>query len=302
MPDDLPEIQHRADLAGEVARALGSAIRTSGGWRAPCPVHGGKDANLSLRNGDAVPLLVKCWSHGCDPLDILADLRRRGLLDDERREAKPRNVVPMVKLPLGDKPSWLFGKAVSIKGTPAERYLVEVRGTLVLPPHSAVRFMPARPPKFPWPSMVALVTDLADANRVLSLHFTDLLPSGSGKAPTDPNKRMLAGYPVKGGVIRLTDDCEITTRLGLAEGIEKCLSISTSHVRDLDRIEHVWSGISALNMENLPVVPGIETLAIYGDKNDAGRKAVAALKERWLDAGREIETHFPPGADWDEAP
>ena len=55
-------------------------------------------------------------------------------------------------------------------------------------------------------------------------------------------------------------------------------------------------------MGALPVVLGIETLAIYGDKNPAGRKAVAELKERWLDAGREVETHFPLGADWDEAP
>ena len=33
-----------------------------------------------------------------------------------------------------------------------------------------------------------------------------------------------------------------------------------------------------------------------------GRKAATALKRRWLDAGREVETHFPPGDDWDEAP
>ena len=308
MPDDLRKI-HPADLAGYVAHALGGAKRVSGGWRARCPVHHGRDANLSLCNGDAGRLLVTCWSHGCSPKDILLELRRRGLLDDERRdwkpqavEPKPRGSCPRSSCRLGDKPRRLFGKAVSIKGTPAERYLMEVRGSLILPPHSAVRFMPALPPKFPWPVMVSAITDFADAGKMISLHFTDLLPDGSGKAPTDPNKHTLAGYPMRGGVVRLVEDAEVTTRLGVAEGIEKALSIMTSHRRDLDRTEHVWSALNAGNMGALPVVPGIETLAIYGDKNPAGRKAVAELKKRWLDAGREIEWHFPPGADWDEAP
>ena len=143
----------------------------------------------------------------------------------------PRGVVPTVKLPVGDKPRRLFGKAVSINGTPAERYLVEVRGSLILPPHSAVRFMPALPPKFPWPVMVSAITDFADAGKMISLHFTDLLPDGSGKAPTDQNKHTLAGYPMRGGVIRLVEDAEVTTRLGVAEGIEKALSIMTSTAR-----------------------------------------------------------------------
>ena len=97
---------------------------------------------------------------------------------------------------------------------------------------------------------------------------------------------MLGGYPVTGGVVRLCEDADVTLRLGIAEGIEKALSIATSHQRDLGYTEQVWSALSAGTMENLPVVPGIETLAIYGDKNEVGRKAAAKLKKRWLDAGR----------------
>src|SRR5262245_57301712 len=86
MPQGPSKIQP-PDLA-IIARALGGAKRVNDGWRCRCPVHDGHDSNLSLRNGDKVPMLVTCWSHGCSPKDILAKLRRRGLLDDDDRERR----------------------------------------------------------------------------------------------------------------------------------------------------------------------------------------------------------------------
>jgi hypothetical protein len=281
------------------------------GWRARCPAHQGTDRNLSLWVGDG-GLGLKCWSHNCPRRDILCAIIGLGLLpdhrggrdvfrsrrDDKRRNWKSGILAPKLPGPVDSKPRWLFDKALQIEGTPAANYLTEVRGSLILPPHNAVRFMPAQPPHFPWPAMVSLVADFADASRVLTLHFTDLLPDGSGKAPTAPVKRTAKGCPTKGGVVRLTDDAEVTLRLGIAEGIETSLSVMTAFQRDESRIEHVWCALNAGNLGDLPVVPGIETLVIYADRGRAGEQAADKLARRWLDADREVIVVTAPVDDW----
>src|SRR5215471_11796491 len=63
--------------AARIAAALGGR-RDGRGWRCRCPLHGG--FSLVLRDGDAGRVLATCWG-GCDRLDVLAELRRCGLLD-----------------------------------------------------------------------------------------------------------------------------------------------------------------------------------------------------------------------------
>jgi hypothetical protein len=301
--------------AETIATALGGAKkidRSGRKWRCRCPCHEDSDPSLDLTDTEDGDVLWICRA-GCDKREIGRILYRRGLLPPkvmerlktrkstpdsyERREEKPH--VPVADKPADSgKPQWLFDKALPITGSPVEPYLIEVRGSLILPLHSAVRFMPAKPPHFPWPSMVSLVTDFADANRALTIHFTDLLPDGSGKAPVTPAKRTLKGYPTKGGVIRLTDDAEVTLRLGIAEGIETALSVMSAFLRDEGRVEPVWTALNAGNMGDLPVVPGIETLVIYADHGPAGEKAANKLAERWLDADREVFISVAPVDDW----
>ena len=56
-------------------------------WRGPCPICGGK-SRFQIREGRNGPL-VWCWA-GCDRKNLLAELRRRGLLPQpERRELTP---------------------------------------------------------------------------------------------------------------------------------------------------------------------------------------------------------------------
>jgi putative DNA primase/helicase len=64
--------------AADIAHALGDARREGRTWRCCCPLHQGR--NLTLRDGDGGCVLVTCWG-GCNRLDVLAELRRRGLLD-----------------------------------------------------------------------------------------------------------------------------------------------------------------------------------------------------------------------------
>ena len=309
MPDDLHTIQHRADLAGDVARALGGAVRVSGGWRARCPVHNGSHPNLSVRNGDEVPLVVTCWSHGCDRRDILAELRRRGLLDDQRRERrrpearrdwKSPRVVELKPEPDQDKLRWLLKRLLPIEGTPVATYLPGVRGVDLPPDGHHLRYLPANPSKYVWPCMVGIVTDLLDASRIMTLHFTRLKPDGSGKAPLEKNKQrsFLKHFPKKGGVIRLTDDAEVDTRLGLGEGIETCLHVHTQF-RRAGWFMPVWSALDAGNLAALPALRGIGQLYIYADRGPAGEQAADQLAQRWLEE-TEAEVFIAPAPvdDW----
>jgi hypothetical protein len=66
-----------------IAGALGLR-RIGTAWRGPCPLCGGHK-RFQLREGRSGPL-VYCWG-GCSGRDLLAELRRRGLLPErERRE------------------------------------------------------------------------------------------------------------------------------------------------------------------------------------------------------------------------
>src|SRR5689334_10656733 len=67
--------------AVDIAAALGGAHQSSGWWRCICPVHGsrtGRSATLALRDGER-GIIAFCHA-GCSRPDILAELRRRGLL------------------------------------------------------------------------------------------------------------------------------------------------------------------------------------------------------------------------------
>jgi len=67
-----------------------SARRHGNEYRAQCPAHGGKGMNLHIREGDK-RVLFTCYSHHCDPKDImeavglrLADVFYESLSKDEK--------------------------------------------------------------------------------------------------------------------------------------------------------------------------------------------------------------------------
>ena len=75
--------------AEQIANELGGARRNGNGWWSTrCCCREDKNPSLSLRDGDNGTLIVKCHK-GCDPRDIKAELRRRGLLDDRQRDFRP---------------------------------------------------------------------------------------------------------------------------------------------------------------------------------------------------------------------
>jgi putative DNA primase/helicase len=187
----------------------------------------------------------------------------------------------------------IWREAMAQQGTPMETYLI---GRGLAPQRDApLRFHPACPRGGErLPAMVALMTNPV-TNEPTGVHRTYLRADGGGKATVTPAKMMLGGA----GVIRLTPDEEVTTALGICEGIENGVAI----------LQHVgwapiWAAGSAGGISRFPILQGIEALTIFADADDkgAGLTAAYACADHWYRAGREVTIQRPPtGADWLDA-
>jgi putative DNA primase/helicase len=291
---------HAAEIA-RIAHALGGAVRDGQGWRCHCPVHVGADSNLSLQPGDAVPLLARCWSHSCDPRKVLAELRHRGLLDEGHDDGR-RRVLPQSQ-PRHVKPASIDSRNVALAIStwneseadhPILRRYLAGRG-LDGGQVDALRFHRRCPRgQDRLPAMVGKKTDFT-TGEFRGIHRTYLLPDGNRKAPVKPNKMVLGSSA--GAVIRLIDDAELTTHLGIAEGIESAIAASTALGTQAMWLP-VWSAIDAGNLSRLPVLHGVEWLTIFSDHDPSGTEQGAArmLAARWHAAGREVFIAQPPAA------
>jgi hypothetical protein len=290
-------------IAAEVAAALGKATRAGSQWMAQCPLHADRTPSLALRDGEDGQLLAYCHA-GCDPRQLWAELRRHGYVgggeplqkppQGSRHQLSPHS-SPAAGMPAKVATTW--NRSAPLRDTMAERYL-RARGCAIL--HDGdLRFLPPSE-RIPWPTMVAVVTDFA-TGVPMSLHFTAIALDGGSKAPIEKPKRLLAHHRKRGGVIRLVQDGEVTTELGIGEGIETSLAVAKA----LGPLRPVWSAIDAGNMAALPVVAGVERLIIYSDTDPSGTGQAAAhtLAARWHQAGREVfiaQPSAPIGgkADW----
>lgn len=176
--------------------------------------------------------------------------------------------------------------------TPAGRYLTN-RGCALshggghLRWHSELK----HPSGYLGPALVALVTDVRDPERWLTLHRTWIGTDGR-KADVETPRLLLAGHPKAGGVIRLWPDDRVSMGLGIAEGIETTLTLARGFTP-------AWSVIDAANLAAFPVLAGIEALTVAVDHDVAGLKAFKTVAERWHAAGREVRKVLVPklGAD-----
>jgi len=294
--------------AAEIAFTMGGVKRNRRGWLCTCPTHPDRTPSLSVMDGDHVPIVVKCFA-GCDSQEVLAELRRRGLLDDgagrrdDHRGDRRHCPLHRVSAPCKDSGGTIDGilsRCLPIRGTLADAYLTS-RGLGLPLSGDALRYLPPSA-RYIRPTMVSVITDFVTA-QIINLQFTYLARDGTGKAPLPKHeqRRFLAGHRVKGGVVRLSDNADVTLRLGLSEGIETALAIQTSF-RRAARSEIVWAALNAGNMAELPVVPGIEALVVYADKDagGAGQRAAHKLAARWMQAGRDAYIALPRNGDWND--
>jgi hypothetical protein len=108
--------------------------------------------------------------------------------------------------------------------------------------------------------------------------------------------------PIKGCVIRLWPDEWVTLGLVLGEGIETVLAAATRIEYRGTLLQPAWAAGNANNLEEFPILSGIEALTVLvdHDKNGRGQRATAECARRWTAAGREVIQLIPriPGRDF----
>jgi hypothetical protein len=180
-------------------------------------------------------------------------------------------------------------------GTPVETYFSKRR--LELPAEAAIRTIRYHP-CCPFagtrvPAMVCLVRDIT-TNEPKAVHRTAITHEG-GKADIRGHSRLSLG-PVAGGAVKFTPDEDVTTCLGIGEGLESALSLC--------RIPEygpspIWSLISAGGIERFPTLAGIECLWIAVDHDKTGLRAARTTGHRWQRAGAEVFLTTPSTAGTD---
>lgn len=306
--------------ARHLASALGGEAR---GDRvsAPGPGHSRRDRSLSIRVDPQAPdgFVVTSfagddWAAAKDHVRAAAGLpaysgERRELTAEEKAEwARQRAAAERLEetrqATLRRLALATWAASQSIVGTPAETYLQGRLAGATLPTGTlaadALRFHPrCRFGDHEAPAMVALFRNVV-TGEPQSIHRTALKPDGSGKAVLPDGgqaKRMLG--TAKGAAIMLSPSDDVTTGLGIAEGIETALTlIACAGWRP------VWAVGSSSNVTEFPVLAGVDELTIFADHDEAGQRAAEACADRWQSARRawSILTPRPIGADWNDVP
>jgi putative DNA primase/helicase len=270
--------------AAEIAAAL-EGRREGRQWRCRCPIHGGR--SLLVRDGNVGRILVFCHG-GCEARDVLAELRRSGLLDGPSENYQ----VPAMRRNdhLDDTARTARALAVWREARPADGTIVETylanRGLALLPPQY-IRFHPdcPHPSGRLYPAMVALVEH--SERGPVGVHRTYLRPDGSGKAAVETAKASLG--PIAGGAVQLA-----TIQPGrwtvISEGIETALSVGQSCGLP------TWAALSAGGIRNL-VLPAEARMVLICADNDpsgTGQRASQSAAERFLAEGRRVRIALPP--------
>lgn len=259
------------DIRSAAAR-LGGVV-SGGRIRCPAPGKGRKNRSLSVKfNADgtfhATDFSGGDWRVARDHVKAVL-----GLSDD--RPVEFRAPVPQIdpdRLARQKTAADIWARSIPIAGTLAETYLAS-RGLIY--DGDALRFYPGGR------AMVALITD-AITGEAIGIHRTFLDRDGNR------TKKMMLGAAA-GGVVRLSADDEVTSGLGIAEGIETALAVP---------FRPVWACLSAGQLAAFPVLAGIEALTIFADQDKAGLDAANACGERWHAADREVTMAAPLQGDF----
>jgi DNA primase len=287
-----------------LAAVIGETVSLTRAGRfmvAPCPFHGEKTPSFYVYDDHFH--CYGCGEHG-DLFDWLT--RTRGMTFPEAvahlggARSRTRAAAPVPTLAHaraddvdarrnGELARQIWMQSVDPHGSPVETYL-QHRGVR-LPDAPVLRWHPRCPRTGgALSAMIGLMTD-PETSEPRGVHRTFLLSDGTGKAPVDKPKMMLGGA----GVIRLSADDDVTSRLGLAEGIETGLSVI-----QVAGWAPVWACGSAGGIAKFPVLLGIASLSVFADPDEAGMKAADEARDRWTAAGCEVRIISPRDGDWND--
>jgi hypothetical protein len=266
--------------AAEIAKALGDAKQEGREWRASCPCHDGRP-RLSLRDGDK-GLLATCFA-GCTSIDILRELRQRGLLDDRPEQREQRRDDPKPRFYQATDADrlnlarWLWKQRRPLPGTLGERYLKEARNF-----HGAfpctLGYLAARGrhvhavvaafglPDEPEPGVLALPDSAVRGVQLIRLG------DDARKIDMAITIGRCAGVPI---VVAPMNDA---LGLAISEGLEDALSMAEATGLG------AWAAGGASRLAALAgaVPPFTDWISLLEDDDPAGRKGVADLEAALL--------------------
>jgi hypothetical protein len=236
-------------------------------------------------------LAVHCHA-GCSRDDVLAELRRRGLLAGHSDGARPA-VTPHSDDRTQDYARrreisrWIWGEARDARGTPVERYLAS-RG-ITVPPPASLRWARSlrRPDGTYGPAMVARVDGID--GEVIGVHRTWLDRDDRGQWR---RRDRAALGPIASGAVRLKLAAET---LLVGEGIESVLAgiVATGLPG--------WAALSAAGIERLLLPSAVSNIAIAvdRDRSGVGERSARRAAGRWFGEGRQVRLIIPNriGAD-----
>jgi hypothetical protein len=263
--------QDLVDLVG----ALG------GEWHGPmamvrCPAHDDREPSLSLRQGDR-GILVNCFA-GCDPTDILLELRRVKSTGTHRPppEWHPRGTPNVARL---------WDMAVPVEGTIAAAYLAYRHLPLGL---ADLRYL-ARCPLGPAKRAVfrpAMLVAVREGRALRAIQRIFLAPGGHGY-----EQKLMLGRPGQGA----WQDGPVGLTLAIAEGFETAAAFAT-----LSGLP-CWASLGAKRLHQLRLPPTITRLVIARDNDPEGQRAANRAAEAYARPGLIIRQAPPPAPDKDWA-
>jgi putative DNA primase/helicase len=267
--------------------------RNGSGWlvSCPCPNHGkgrgDRSPSLSVTDGDDGRLLLRCFA-GCDFIDILHELKLRGIVDVAGKPSVVRlseNPVRGPRTPTTHEPDpealkiWIAAGPVC--DTPVAEYL-ERRGIALQPPPSL-----RCGSRGDLPTMVGAVQ--RPGGKIVAVQSLLLTPEG---AKASGSIQRITTGPLGAGAVRLGPAGQV---IGLAEGIESGLS-----AMQLANVP-VWVvGCERLHRVELPSC--VEEVHIFVDNDTPGVKAAKRTADLHTSAGRRVNLHYPPTqcGDWND--
>jgi hypothetical protein len=191
----------------------------------------------------------------------------------------------------------LWQAAKPIAGTPAVRYLADVRGidVAMLPADIPLRFHPrctfGRGQRLP--CLLALYRDV-ETDKPAGIHRIALTPEVMSGSAVE--RRSLGRWPTP----RAIKLWPASTVLYLGEGVETVLAAATRlPYRDGASMQPAWAAISTGGISKFPVLPDVCELRLLLDHDDAGLACAVPCRERWEAAGRKVKRLRPPQPGYD---
>jgi hypothetical protein len=269
------------------AKQIGIALkgrRNGSGWLVgcPCPNHGkgrgDRFPSLSVADGDDGRLLLRCFA-GCEFVDILDELKRRGLVDGR---------APVYPSPARSKPKPHDPDSEALKVWVASRPLqysvaaeyLERRGISLQPPSLRCRI--------DVPALVAGVQ--RPDGKIVAVQQLRLTNEGEKADILYP--RLTTGA-LGSGAVRFGPAAEV---MGLAEGVETALSaIELSGVT-------VWASLGSARLHQVELPPEVKEVHIFVDNDEPGRAAAKRTADVHIKAGRRVYLRSPPDecGDWND--